>query len=127
MPLFILLFSLDGSKLILGGQFAGRAKIYTVSGTSATYVSDIYADNNSTVLDDTVKTVVLSIDGGRMVLGGYFTGYAKLYTISGTTITYIDDFYNDNSSTVLSIDSLSIIFSPDNEKISNRWVGFGQG
>ena len=110
-------FSPDGSKLILGGQFTGRAKLYTVSGTTITYVSDIYADNSSTALSHNVNSVVFSLDGSKLILGGVFSGKAKLYTISGTTITYISDIYADNSSTALDNSVIAITLSPDGTKL----------
>ncbi len=82
-------FSPNGKVLVLGGGFSGKAKVYSVFGTSITYVSDIYADDSGTTLDFRVFCAAFSPDGKTLVLGGEFTGKAKVYSVSGTTITYV--------------------------------------
>ena len=106
-------FSPDGKLLVVGGHFSGHAKLYRVEDTTITYISDIYADNSNTVLDSWVNSITFSPDGKLLVVGGYFTGKAKVYSVEDTAVTYISDIYADNSNTVL--DSLvnSITFSPD--------------
>ena len=106
-------FSPDGGTLVLGGNFTGYAKVYSVSGTAITYVSDIYADTGSTALSSHVNAATFSPDGSLLVLGGSFEGRAKAYTVSGTTITYISDLYADTGSTALSNIVSAAAFSPD--------------
>ena len=99
-------FSPDGSKLVLGGGFTGNAKLYSIFGTTLTYISDIYADAETTALSDVVLSAAFSPDGSKLVLGGWFTGFAKLYSVSvsvsGTTVSYISDIYTEAGITVLS-------------------------
>jgi WD40 repeat protein len=110
-------FSPDGKILIVGGTFTGKAKIYSVSETSLTYISDIYADNIGTVLSNTVNFSEFSPNGAVLVLGGIFTGRAKVYSVSETSLTYISDIYADNDNTVLSSSSISCAFSPDSKTL----------
>ncbi len=110
-------FSPDGTILVIGGGFPGKAKIYSVDGTTITYVSDIYANNNGTALNSYVESIAFSPDGKTLVLGGQFTGYAKVYSVSGTTITYISDIYADNNGTALSYRIWSVAFSPDGKTL----------
>ena len=98
-PVYTAVFSPDGKTLVLGGQFTGYAKVYSVSGTTVTYVKDIYADAGTTALDNTVDAAAFSPDGKTLVLGGDFTGYAKVYSVSGTTVTYVKDIYADAGTT----------------------------
>jgi WD40 repeat protein len=105
---FTAAFSPDGTTLVLGGDFTGRAKRYTVSGTTITYTSDIFADAGTTVLNNTVRTAAFSPDGTTLVLGGAFTRSAKRYTVSGTTITFTTNIFDDDNITVN-----SARFSPD--------------
>lgn len=106
-------FSPDGSTLVLGGIFAGCAKVYSVSGTSITYVSDIYADGGTTYLDGIVTTAAFSPDGSKLVLGGNFNGEARLYSVIGTSITYVRDIYADGRKTALNNGAETAVFSPD--------------
>ena len=110
-------FSPDGKSLVLGGAFSGYAKVYSVSGTVLTYISNIYADNNNTALDDAVNTAAFSSDGSILVLGGNFSSYAKIYSVKGTNITYISDIYADNNNTTLNGEVKVAIFSPDNSAL----------
>ena len=110
-------FSPDGKMLVLGGEFAGYAKAYSVSGTTITYISDIYADSGTTALSSTVASVVFSPDGKLLLLGGDFTGYAKAYSVSGTAITYISNIYADSGTTALSGSVNVVAFSPDGKML----------
>ena len=110
-------FSPDGKTLVLGGSFTGKAKVYSVSGTTITYVRDIYADTGTTALSDNVGTAAFSPDGKTLVLSGWFTGRAKVYSASGTTITYVRDIYADSGTTVLSSYVLTATFSPDGKTL----------
>jgi WD40 repeat protein len=117
-PVFSVAFSPDGTKLVIGGLFSGRAKIYSVSGTNVTYISNIYANNNNDILDNTVYSVAFSPDGNSLVLGGNFLGRAKIYSISGTTVTYVSDIYGSVGTTnVLGGDVNAVAFSPDGTKL----------
>lgn len=84
-------FSPDGSLLVLGGAFDGRAKAYSVNGTTIAYSGKIYADNGTTALSGMVNVAAFSPDGSLLVLGGGFSGYAKVYSVSGTTVTFVSD------------------------------------
>jgi WD40 repeat protein len=110
-------FSPDGTKLVLGGQFTGNAKIYSVSGTTITYISDIYADAGATALNNTVFSVAFSPDGTKLVLGGLFSGYSKIYTVSGTTVTYVSDIYANAGTNALGNTVRFVTFSPDGTKL----------
>jgi WD40 repeat protein len=112
---FTAVFSPDGATLILGGNFTGYAKRYTVSGTTITYTNDIFADAGTTALDGGIYTAAFSPDGNTLVLGGWFTGYAKRYTVSGTTITFTSDIFADTvtPATALNNDVLTAAFSPN--------------
>ena len=87
--------------------------VYTIKGDTLEYNNDIYSDNGTTALSSNVYSVSFSPDGNTLVLGGWFTGYAKVYSVSGNTITYISDIYSDNGTTALSSDVQSVTFSPD--------------
>jgi WD40 repeat protein len=108
-------FSPDGKTLILGGTFSGKAKVYSVNGNTITYINDIYADGNNTALSSSVYSAAFSPDGKTLILGGSFTGKAKVYSVNGTTITYVSDIYADNSNTALSSTVWSAAFSPDSK------------
>jgi len=114
---YALAFSPDGTELVLGGAFTGRAKIYSVSGTTVTFVSDIYADTGTTALSGSARACAFSPDGPELVLVGYFTGRAKIYSVSGTTVTFVSDIYADTGTTALSGSALVIAFSLDGTKL----------
>lgn len=109
-------FSANGAVLVVGGAFTGRAKVYSVSGTTVTYSREIYADAGTTALSSSVNVVRISPDGTKLLLGGIFAGFGKLYSISGTTVTYLKDIYSDNSLTPLSSTVLDIVISSDGTK-----------
>ena len=106
-------FSPDGSLLVLGGSFTGRAKVYAVSGTTVTYTGDLYADALNTAFDNSVHAASFSPDGGVLVLGGYFTRCAKIYSASGTTIRYVGNIYADAGTGSLDYNVLTAVFSPN--------------
>ena len=114
---YALTFSPNGTKLVLGGDFTGYAKIYSVSGTTVTFVSDIYADTGTTALDNYVSAAAFSPDGTELVLGGYFTGMAKIYSVSGTTVTFVSDIYADTGTTALSDTVRALAFSSDGTEL----------
>ncbi len=117
-------FSPDGKLLVLGGQFAGRAKAYAVEDTSLTYLFDLPGDETGAVLNSTVNTAEISPDGKLLVLGGLFVGKAKAYAVEGRTITYVGRIGNLNSTI------FSVAFSPDGGMLAvgtnqaNRAVSF---
>ena len=110
-------FSLDSKTLVLCGYFTGGAKVYSINNNTITYVSNIYADNGTTSFNDYVYSIVFSPDSKTLVLGGYFTGHAKIYSIQGTTVTYVSDIYADNSNTALNGSIKSASFSPDGKTL----------
>ena len=121
-------FSPNGNILILGGAFSGKGKVYSVSGTTITYIDNIYADNNSTTLNNNVESAAFSLNGNILILGGRFTGYAKIYSVDGTTITYVSDIYADNNNTALNGYVNPIVFSPDNKTLvlGGRFTGYAK-
>ena len=110
-------FSPDGKVLVLGGQFTGYAKVYSVSGTAVTFVSNIYADAGTTALNNTVNSTAFSPDGKVLVLGGQFTGYAKVYSVSGTAVTFASNIYANSGTTFLSNVVSSTAFAPDGKTL----------
>lgn len=70
-------FSPDGCLLVLGGDFSCKA--FMVYNNTLTYVSDIIPGSGI------VRGAAFSPDGTKLILVGDFGGYAKLYTVSGTT------------------------------------------
>ncbi|WP_251447013.1 WD40 repeat domain-containing protein [Vermiculatibacterium agrestimuris] len=97
-------FSPDGSLLVLGGTFTGRAKVYAVEETSITYISDIYADTEGTTLDfGNVAEIAFSPDGSMLLLVGGGIGWARAYSVNGTSITYIKTVGGDGSGESLAI------------------------
>lgn len=111
-----LLFSPDGKLLVAAGSFTGRAKLYSVEDNTITFISDIYADNNNTALNYLVKVAAFSHDGTKLVLGGSFDGYAKLYSVDANTVTYVSDIQANNGA-ALSSYATSAAFSPDGTKL----------
>jgi WD40 repeat protein len=105
-------FNPAGTLLVLGGSFTGRAKRYSVSGTTVTYLSDIFADNGTTILNDVINAVAFNPAGTLLVLGGFFTGFAKRYSVSGTTVAYLSDIFADNGTTALGSIVGAAAFSP---------------
>ena len=101
-----LAFSPDGSLLALGCY--QYAKIYSVSGTSITSLTDLYHGKY-------VDAVSFSPDGHWFAAGGRFTGYATLYSISGTTFSSYGNIPADNNGTALSDNIKSLTFSPDSK------------
>lgn len=71
-------FTHDGTKLVLGG--VSGAAIFSVSGTSITYLSDIGA------LTD-VRHIAFNDQDTLIALTGTFSGYAKVGSFDGTTVT----------------------------------------
>ncbi len=110
-------FSPDGNSLVLGGVFTGRAKIYSVVGTTVTFVSNIFANTGTTLLSSTANTVAFSPNGNSLVLGGAFTGRAKIYSVDGTTITFVSDIYADTGTTLLGGDPSIATFSPNGNSL----------
>lgn len=104
-------FSPDGKTLVLGGNFAGRAKVYAMDGGAASYVGDLYAKAGTTALSNYVNTAVFSPDGGLLVLGGNFSGRGKVYAVNGTSIAYVADLRA--GTTALSGYVNTAAFSPD--------------
>ena len=82
-----IMISSDGKILILGGKTSSSpngAKIYSINNTAVTYISDIYADNNKTQLNDYVYTISLTPDNKLLVLGGKFKEYSRIYGLNNT-------------------------------------------
>lgn len=97
-------FSPDGSLLVLGGTLSGRAKVYSVDGTSITYLSDIYADTEGTALDfGNVTDIAFSPDGSMLFMIGDNIGRARVYSVDGTSITYIKTIEGAGTSRFLAI------------------------
>lgn len=96
----------DGTLLVIGGNFTGKAKVYSISNYAFTYVSDIPADANGGALSNAVQVAKFSPDGSLLILSTDYSGEkAKLYSVSGTSITYVSDI-GDNEATCAT-------FSPD--------------
>ena len=112
-----IVFSPDGKTLVLGGSFSGYAKVYSVNGTTVTYISNIYSNNGTASLSAYVNSVSFSPDGKVLVLGGRLAGNAKAYSVNGNTITYVSDICADNGTTALNGDVDSISFSPDSKTL----------
>ena len=106
-------FSPDGTLLVLGGNFSGMAKVYSVTGTSIAYLSNIYANAGTTALNKAVRDIAFAPNGALLVLTGDFTRYAKAYTVDGGTITYLGDIYANAGTTALSNPGQCATFSPD--------------
>lgn len=110
-------FSPDGKLLAIGGQFTGKAKLYSINGATATYISDIYSDTASTAIDNTVRTLAFSSDGKTLIVGGSFTGYAKVYSINGTAATYVSNILRDTSN-ALNSTVYAAKFSPNGKALA---------
>lgn len=106
-------YSPDGRTMVLGGSFEGKAKVYSVDKAGVSFVSDIYADGENTALSGDVNAVAFSSDGKTLVLGGAFTGKAKVYSVSGTKVSYVSDIYADAGTTAWTSTVYSAAFSPD--------------
>lgn len=86
-------FSPDGSLLIIGGRFRGYSCVFSVStnndSINVQYLYDL--QRNGVALDDDVNCAAFSPDGKTLVLGGYFEGKASIYSVNGTSVTYDSD------------------------------------
>ena len=108
---------LGGNLLVLGGDFTGKAKVYLMDGNNAIYMGDIHADTDNTPLDGAVRTAVFLPGNKNLVLGGAFSGKAKLYSVktSTATVTYIQDIRADEyeNGAVLNNNIFTAAISPD--------------
>jgi len=110
-----LAFSQDGSSLIIGGNFTGYVKVYSVSGTTITFVSNVYADAGTTALSSYARTTCLYPDGTTLIVGGNFIKRAKVYSVSGTAIEFVSDIYASKETVVLSYGVYDASFSPSGD------------
>ena len=95
-------FNKAGTLMVLTGTFPGYAKLYSVSGLDMTYITDIYADNDQTPLSAQARCAVFSPDGALLVVGGLFSDYAKVYSVSGTTLTFLMNLPENAAGTAIS-------------------------
>lgn len=95
--------------IVAGGLFEGYANIITGQSSK----KNIYADNSETALDGECHTVEFSPDNTLLAIGGNFTGKAKIYSVSGTNVTYISDIFKDAGTTALDSRVTCVKFSPD--------------
>lgn len=63
-------YSPDGKYLVLGGDFTGHASLFSVNGTSITYISDITI--NGAAINNNVKAAKFNSAGNLLILGGSF-------------------------------------------------------
>ena len=111
-------FSPNGSLLILGGQFSGYVKVYSINGNSINFISNIYGNIINDPLPSRTLCIEFSSDGNRVILGGgYYSGFLKIYSISGTNITFVSDIYTDSETSLFYSDVISISLSSDNTKL----------
>lgn len=112
------LFLPDSTKFILYGYSGSPvAKIYSVNETTTTFLSNIYMDNGTTVFDGYVSYAGFSSDNSVLILCGEFTGFAKRYSVSGATITFLSNIYADGSNTPLSAKSNYVKISNDKTRL----------
>lgn len=116
----------DGSLLVVGGGFTGKAQLYSRSSNGATLIDNIYADNSETLLTGTVNRAVFSPDGTMLVLVGAFNGKAKLYSVSDGAVTYVSDIAANSTGTALSSTAYSARFSPDGGTLVITGFGYGK-
>jgi len=123
---YSLSFTFDGKYFIIGGDFTSRAKLYSFIDGVVTYISDIKADNIGTALSSTVFSISFTSDDKYFILGGFFTGICKLYSLSNGVVTYISDIKADAIGTALSSCMYSISFTSDNNyfMIGGFFTGF---
>ncbi len=77
--------------------------------TSTAYINDIKVSNQ--FLNQEVNAATFSPDGSLLVLGGNFSGYASVFSVSGTELTYIGNITKNGVD--LSIFAYAATFSPD--------------
>lgn len=109
-------FSPTEPLLLLGGDIPGYAQLYEVSDGDVSFVSKIYADNETTELNGNTFSIGFSSDGRKLILGGLGYngyGYAKFYTVNGKTITYETDFYSGEENARFSGKVLTSTLSSD--------------
>lgn len=96
----------EGTLLVIGGNFTGKAKLYSISNYAITYVADIPVDANGGAFSNAVRVTKFSPDGNLLILSTDYSGEkAKLYSVSGTSVTYISDIGDTEANCVA--------FSPD--------------
>lgn len=97
--------SANGDLLIVGGDFGGYGALYSINGSTATYLTDLNG------LDAAISIAKFSNDGSMLVVGN--DTEAKLYSIANNSATYI---------TNINVGFDFIVFTPDD----NYLIG-GQG
>ena len=116
-------FSPDGKTLVLiGGQVGGEAfsagAIYTVNGTNITFAANIIYRNGSTFLPERFSSVEFSPDGKLLIIGAvqnFRTSYYCIYSVDGTTITYVSDITPGSKAFSNFVESIA--FSPDGKTL----------
>jgi len=98
----------NGSNLAVGTSQG--IKIYNITNGYMSYLSDVYMDNTQTAFDGEITVIKITSDNTWMAVGGAFTGKVKLYRISGTSFTYIQDVASDENGTIFKYDPLDIAF-----------------
>jgi WD40 repeat protein len=92
-----LTFSPDGSLLVVEGHFDGKLKLYSISGTTAAYISDIYADANGTAFSHSDYVITFSPDGTMLaIVSSNANDVIRIYSVSGSNIIYQYSVGNSN-------------------------------
>jgi len=103
-------FNSNGKYLAICGLFTGIAKLYKIENNVATYVADFKADSNDTALNGEAYYIDFAPNDNEVIICGKFTGKAKLYTIGGSYIVYLNDLQANSNGDAITNDCTSINF-----------------
>lgn len=119
-PVQKIAFNPHGGSATFAGRFSGKVKVYSVNEGTFTYVSDVQI--NSTIPDIHINSIAYNPNGTRLILGGYresigeTAGVAFVFSVDGTTITYLYDLVIDGQTTFNGAIT-DVRFSPDGSLI----------
>lgn len=80
----------SGTLAVVTGDFPGYAKLYSItSAGTLQYLQDILGSGYA-ALNDYAFCASFSPDGQYLLIGGGFTNYAIIYTVSSQTVNFLD-------------------------------------
>ena len=81
-------FNPSGTLMVVVGEFENHAALYSINGSTATFLQYIYGSDGKVISENGVFSAAFSPDGSILFLGGSFAESPAIYTISGKTVTF---------------------------------------